>query len=183
MGFQQYLEGHTRRSCSGSLLIWRNFNRLGSWKKPIRDVLTWVQCFNIYIAVVAKKHPDMVPEMLAYMLIVLRAQREYEEPAWRLYDGAFWDKAAATGNRKWSQINMHIYNQIFTGRARKRVLCTHCSTATHETEECSTVQPRRKQRVEEAPFRSVVLNFEQRGTCIQYHIRICSGHYHSVYSV
>ena len=85
-------------------------------KKPIRDVLTWVQCFNIYIAVVAKKHPDMVPEMLAYMLIVLRAQREYEDPAWRLYDEAFLDKAAATGNRKWSQIDTHIYNQIFTGR-------------------------------------------------------------------
>ena len=121
-------------------------------KKPIRDVLTWVQCFNIYIAVVAKKHSDMVPEMLAYMLIVLRAQREYEEPAWRLYDEAFRDKAAATGNRKWSQIDTHIYNQIFTGRARKRVLCTHCSTATHETEECPTVQPRRKRRVEEANF-------------------------------
>ena len=86
-------------------------------KKPIRDLLTWIQCFNIYIAVVAKKHPDMVPEMLAHMLIVMRAQREYEEPAWRLYDEAFRDKAAATGNRKWSQIDTHIYNQIFTGRA------------------------------------------------------------------
>ena len=73
-------------------------------KKPIRDVLTWVQCFNIYIAVMAKKYPDMVPEMLAYLLIVLRAQREYEEPAWHVYDEAFWDKAAGTGNRKWSQI-------------------------------------------------------------------------------
>ena len=49
--------------------------------------------------VVAKKHPDMVPEMLAYMLIVLRAQREYEETAWRLYDEAFRDKATATGNK------------------------------------------------------------------------------------
>ena len=50
-------------------------------KKPSRDVLTWVQCINIYIAVVAKQHLDMVPEMLAYMLIVLQAQHEYKEPA------------------------------------------------------------------------------------------------------
>ena len=48
---------------------------------------------------VAKKHPDMVPEMLAYMLIVLRAQREYEETVWRLYDEAFRDKATAMGNK------------------------------------------------------------------------------------
>ena len=93
----------------------------------------------------------MVPEMLAYMLIVLWAQREYKEPAWRLYDEAFRDKAAATGNRKWSQIDIHICNQIFTCRARKRLLCTHC-TATHETEECPTVQPRWKRRVEEPTF-------------------------------
>ena len=84
-------------------------------KKPIQDLLTWIQCFNIYIAVVAKKHPDMVPEMLAHMLIVMQAQREYEEPAWHLYDEAFRDKAVATGNRKWSQIDTYIYNQIFTG--------------------------------------------------------------------
>ena len=50
-------------------------------KKPSRDVLTWVQWINIYIVVVAKKHLDMVPEMLASMLIALRAQREYKEPA------------------------------------------------------------------------------------------------------
>ena len=63
------------------------------------EMLIWVQCFNIYIVVVAKKHPDMVPEMLAYMLIVLRAQHEYEETAWCLYDEAFRDKATATGNK------------------------------------------------------------------------------------
>ena len=34
---------------------------------------------------------------------------------------------------------------------RKRLLCTHC-TATHETEECPTVQPRWKRRVEEPTF-------------------------------
>ena len=113
-------------------------------KKPIQDLLTWIQCFNIYIAVVAKKHPDMVPEMLAHMLIVMRAQREYKEPAWRLYNEAFRDKAPATGNWKWSQIYTHIYNQIFTGRAKKRLLCSHCSVAAHNTEECPTVQSQRK---------------------------------------
>ena len=48
-------------------------------KKPIQDVFTGIQCFNIYIVDVAKKHPDMVPERLAYMPFVTWAQREYEE--------------------------------------------------------------------------------------------------------
>ena len=83
-------------------------------KKPVRDLFTWLQCFSIYVAVVAKKCPEMVPEMLAYVLIVMRAQWEYEEPAWRLYDVAFRDKAAATGNRKWSQIDQSSVHRSST---------------------------------------------------------------------
>ena len=56
--------------------------------------------------------------MLAYMLSIMRAQQEYEEPAWSRYDEAFREKAASIGNRKWSQIDTHIYNQVFTGCAK-----------------------------------------------------------------
>lgn len=92
-------------------------------KKQVHDIHTWIQCYAIYVAVMAKTHPEAVPDMLAYMLVIMRAQQEYEEPAWRLYDEAFRDKAASTGNKKWALIDPHIYNQIFTGRARKRQGC------------------------------------------------------------
>ena len=104
--------------------------------------------------VVAKKWPEMIPEMLAYVLIVMWAQREYEEPVWHLYDAAFRDKAAVTGNRKWSQIEPHIYNQVFTGRARKRALCSHCNAATHDTAECPDIRPTYKRRTREAGYGS-----------------------------
>ena len=129
---------------------------------------------NIYIAVVAKKHPDLVPEMLAHVLIVMRAQQEYKEPAWRLYDEAFHDKAAAAGNWKWSQIDTHIYNQIFTGQARKRLLCSHCSAATHDTEECPTVQSQRKRRVEETSFGHLVdIPKGRKGICWDFNDGAC----------
>ena len=50
-------------------------------KKSVEDVRTWTMCFTIYTAAVVMKHPDMMPEMLAYMLHILRSHREYEEPA------------------------------------------------------------------------------------------------------
>ena len=53
------------------------------------------------------------------------AYQEYEHPQWRNYNEAFRDKAATTGNRKWSVIDSHLYNQIFTGRARKLPVYTH----------------------------------------------------------
>ena len=88
-------------------------------KKPIESIAQWVRCFAIYTAVMATKHPESVPDLLAYMLTIMRAQVEYEEPAWRLYDEAFRDKAASTGNRKWALQDIHLYNQFFTGRARR----------------------------------------------------------------
>ena len=92
----------------------------------------------------------MVPEMLACMLIVMWAQREYEEPAWHLYDEVFRDKVAATDNQKWSKIDTHIYNQIFTGQARG--CCVPIVVLRHDTEECPTMRSQRKQRVEKTSF-------------------------------
>ena len=74
--------------------------------------------------------------MVAYMLVIIRAQKEYEEPAWRLYNEAFRDEAATTGNRNWAQTDSHLYNQMFTGRARKVPLCAHCGTVNHKGEAC-----------------------------------------------
>ncbi|KAL5477312.1 hypothetical protein EMCRGX_G024096 [Ephydatia muelleri] len=68
---------------------------------------------------VGKKHPDMTPELLAYMLHILRAYREYEEPAWREYDVRFRQQAAVSGNRAWAQLDPQLYNQCFVGRARR----------------------------------------------------------------
>ena len=50
-------------------------------KKSVEDVRTWTMCFTIYTAAVGMKHPDMMPEMLAYMLHILRSHQEYEESA------------------------------------------------------------------------------------------------------
>lgn len=56
-------------------------------------------------AAMAKHDPCSIPEMLAYMLTIMKAQKESKEPAWRLYDVTYREKAAATGNKKRSQIN------------------------------------------------------------------------------
>ena len=46
------------------------------------------------------------------------AAQDYEHPAWEQYDRAYWDKAVATRNKKRSQVDTALFNQMFTGRAR-----------------------------------------------------------------
>ena len=69
-------------------------------KKSIEYILTWVQCFTTVVAILSTKFPEAVPDLMAYMLSIIRAYQEHEHPKWRNYDEVFRDKAATTGNRK-----------------------------------------------------------------------------------
>ena len=104
--------------------------------KQNEDISTWLQCFSAYMAVLAKKYPETIGDMMAYMITVMRAQIEFEEPAWRTYDESYRDKAATTGNRKWSAIDPYLYNKIFTGRAKKVAICSSCGNTGHTIAGC-----------------------------------------------
>ena len=88
-------------------------------KKPIWDIHTWIACFAVYTAVMSKAYLEVVPEFMAYMLTIIRAQKEYEKPAWRIYDEAYRDAAASSGNKQWSKVDESIFAKVFTGRARQ----------------------------------------------------------------
>ena len=32
--------------------------------KPVDDIMTWLQCFAVYVAVMSKDHPEVVPDMM-----------------------------------------------------------------------------------------------------------------------
>ncbi len=102
-------------------------------RKPIKDIITWVQCFAVFMAAVHKQDPPAVNELLAYMFTIIRASQEFEDPAWRNYDEAFREKATATGNRKWSAIDTLIYNRSFTGHAKKLQVHIAPSSSSHNS--------------------------------------------------
>ena len=115
-------------------------------KKPIRDIHTWIACFAVYTAVMSKAYPEVVPEFMAYMLTIIRAQKEYEEPAWRIYDEAYRDAAASSGNKQWSKVDESIFAKVFTGRARQMKWCSSCDAIghDHQSDTCPQAPPRKK---------------------------------------
>ena len=74
-------------------------------KKQVTDIISWTQCFLVYIAIMHQKFPDKVPKMIAYMLIIFRAQQEFEDPGWQIYDHNYRLKAAASGNQNWVELD------------------------------------------------------------------------------
>ena len=102
------------------LVVLPGFEVSQAKKKPIADILTWVQCFSRYTAAMAKKFPESTPGFMSHMLVVLKAHAEVEEPAWRRYDIAFREKMAATGVRQWLGMDVKVYQEVCGGCPRKR---------------------------------------------------------------
>ena len=81
--------------------------------KPIRrevpDILSWAQCFSVYIGVTAEKQPHRVKLLLAYQSTVLREARRCGGTGWRGYDSLFRQLAAADDTIDWSRLNPSLY--------------------------------------------------------------------------
>ena len=72
-------------------------------QRRVTDVLTWTQCFTLYMAVLSKKSPGMVPSMVAHLHTVLWVQqRASSQLAWLEYDIQFRMEMAASADRVWT---------------------------------------------------------------------------------
>ena len=105
--------------------------------RKVTDILTWLQCFGSYVAVLTPGRPQLIPEMMAYMSTIIRVSQDYTGLAWVRYDAAFRRQAALTGNDRWSVVNTTLYTMCFTGMAASVKRCELCFASTHSERECA----------------------------------------------
>lgn len=105
-------------------------------RKQVQEITAWLQCFAVLVGVVAKYEPEVVPDLMAYMINIVRASQEYEGAAWVAYDAAYRRQAAATGMKRWGGVNSSLYTICFTGKARKSARCDLCLSAAHKSSDC-----------------------------------------------
>ena len=87
-------------------------------RRQITSIAEWVQCFGVFMAVVASKSPDRTIDLLGYQSIIVEASREYEGETWLGYDRRFRQMAAAKLGCKWATVDPTLWNMAFTGHAR-----------------------------------------------------------------
>lgn len=71
------------------------------------EIFMRMQCFCTYVSVLSGKYPEVVLEMMAYLITITQVSQDF---AWVQYDATFRRLAAITGNRCWSQINLSLYS-------------------------------------------------------------------------
>ena len=57
--------------------------------RQVTNILEWIQCFGIYMAVFTKKAPDWIEDFLGYQGLILEARMEYAGDGWLGYDWRF----------------------------------------------------------------------------------------------
>ena len=74
-----------------------HFNR-----REVPDILSWLQCFNLYMAVVVLVHPEKTRELLAYQALIAGG--------WRLYDVDFRQQIRSFDSVNFARINQWLYS-------------------------------------------------------------------------
>ena len=103
--------------------------------KMISNILEWIRCFSLYVAILSCSAPHRVPDLLSYQALIIEAQMEYPGDHWLGYDRRFRQRAAVTKTTKWSKIDTTLWHLAFAGRP-SIARCKYCFNVTHCSSDC-----------------------------------------------
>ena len=108
-------------------------------RREIPDLLSWVQCFGTYMAVLTSKYPDRVRQLLAYQTLIVREARRCKGRGWLAYDAYFRQQVVGDDSADWSKLNQSLYAVTFIaqGDHEKGRSCGICLESDHTEEQCA----------------------------------------------
>lgn len=81
---------------------WSTVHQLQQQAKRVTDLMTWVRCFTLYIAVMSRKRPELIAPMTAHLHMVIRLHRS-GGLAWFHYDWKARRETCAMGPTEWGR--------------------------------------------------------------------------------
>ena len=103
-------------------------------KKPsVTNVMEWLQCFAVYVAVRWQKQPERIRDLMGYQALIIDTYMEYKGDCWMGYDHRFWQITASQPDRSWASIDPTLWNLAFAGQAKLHNVCTALASRTTQT--------------------------------------------------
>ena len=108
-------------------------------RREIPDLLSWVQCFGTYIAVVTSKCPEQVRHLLAYLTLIVWEACRCGGRGWLAYDSYFSQQVVGDDSADWSKLNQSLYAVTFIaqGNRERGRSCAICLESDHTEEQCA----------------------------------------------
>ena len=79
-------------------------------RRKVEDIIAWSETFTIYCLILTSYFPHRWKDLTTYKLLILRTHRHFSGRAWRSYDIAFRQHAAASKLVDWSSMNSELFN-------------------------------------------------------------------------
>ena len=112
-------------------------------RHEVPDFMSWLQCFGMYVAVVANHKPERIKQLMAYQTIMIREARRCRGAGWQGYDTMFRQLAATTPDKDWGQLNSALYTVTFMAQQNGRgKTCQYCLETDHQGPECAMAPAR-----------------------------------------
>ena len=110
-----------------------------SSRREIPDIVSWVQCFGLYAAVVTSRYPEKTKELLAYQTMIVSEARRLGGRGWLLYDAQFRQQVSSFSAVDFSRINQSLYATTFLayGGGGRQKVCPDCLMSDHAYEDCA----------------------------------------------
>ena len=107
-------------------------------RREVPDILSWVQYFGIYTAIVLQAHPEQSQQLLAYQTMLLHEARRCGGAGWQTYDTMFRQQVANTPTADWSKLNSSLYAVNFLANQNGRSkTCQYCLETDHLSGDCA----------------------------------------------
>ena len=108
------------------------------WRQ-VTNILEWVHCYSIYVAVLTAKDPRRIQDLMGYQALIVKACREYGSEIWLGYDRRFQQLAAPTVHTPIASASMSVSivprtRKLLTGTIRP---CTAAVAVLPTQRECS----------------------------------------------
>ena len=119
----------------------------------IQSIASWMLGFSVNVGVMAKKHPEQVPGLAAYMAQIVQASRQFRGNPWVEYDTHRRMQAAAAGQTNLAEVDTSLWAIAFAN-AEPREECRRCSSLDHVSAQCQqepqdrdkSLPPKRRRR-------------------------------------
>ena len=89
--------------------------------KDEAGMLSWMQCFTVYTAIVCSQDPGRLNDLLGYMVIMSNEGRRFKYQGWLTYDEMFRQSVVKSKSKVWSELNGTLYacNHFFEPAKRR----------------------------------------------------------------
>ena len=71
--------------------------------RKVTDIMSWMRCFTLYIAVMSSRRPDLVVPMVAHLHAVIKLEQSIGGLGWLQYDWRSRKELCAAGSSAWGR--------------------------------------------------------------------------------